>query len=102
MQCLKLQSRQLAVVVVEAESVGSSQWLEHVLDGGSLDLTSQVSYSTLGKVLPLGALVSPVDSEGCAVYLLGLLSVTWGSVRYLSGAQEALHPLSPLSRVDEL
>lgn len=63
---------------------------------------SQVSYSTLGKVLPLGALVSPVDNEGCAVYLSGLLSVTWGSVRYLAGAQEALHPLSPLSHVDEL
>ena len=50
MQCEKLQSRQLAVVVVEAESVGSGQWLEHVLDGGSLDLTSQVSYSTLGSL----------------------------------------------------
>lgn len=47
---------------------------------------SQVSYSTLGKVLPLGALVGPVDNEGCAVYLSGLLSVMWGSVRYLAGA----------------
>ena len=53
---------------------------------------SQVSYSTLGKVLPLGALVGPVGNEGCAVYLSGLLSVTWGSVRYLAGAQEALLP----------
>ena len=53
MQCQKLQSRQLAVVVVEAESVGSGQWLEHVLDGGSLDLTSQVSYSTLGSLSEL-------------------------------------------------
>lgn len=57
---------------------------------------SQVSYSTLGTVLPLGALVGPVDNEGCAVYLSGSLSVMWGSVpTYLAGAQEALRPLSP-------
>ena len=51
--CFDIFSHDLAVVVVEAESVGSGQWLEHVLDGGSLDLTSQVSYSTLGSLSEL-------------------------------------------------
>lgn len=34
-------------------------------------VTSQVSYVTLGKVLPLRALVCPVENEGCVIYLTG-------------------------------